>query len=241
MKILVWGIEPNLQIAESKAKYLLNTANKFNIPVELLGIGHTYSGFRNRLYILIDYLKTINPETIILVMDGYDTLFNTPIDKVLDIFKSKNTRILFSTEKLYTYQYHQFQHKYDQIKSKYRYLNAGTYMGYASDILQMLIELFDPSMIPADIDQGLMGMWVYNNFENLSKVQLDTNCEIFWVTSGDWFELKDIAIEGKEITNPYTNTKPSIIHNTGNSAPIQYETYEAVYKNIMALQNVSYE
>lgn len=235
IKILVWGIEPDLQIVESKAKYLLDTANKFNVSIEFLGIGHTYSGFRNRLYILIDYLKTIDSETIILMMDGYDTLFNTPVDNILNIFKSKNTRILFSTEKLYTYQYNQFQHKYDQIESKYRYLNAGTYIGYAGDILQMLIELFDPSMIPADIDQGLMGIWMYNNWEKPSKAQLDINCEIFWVTSGDWFELKDIAVEGKEIINPYTNTKPFIIHNTGNSAPIQYETYEAVYKNIMSI------
>lgn len=234
MKILVWGIEPDLQTVELKSKYLIDTANKFNIPIKFLGVGHTYSGFRNRLFILIDYLKTIDPETILLVMDGYDTLFNTPPDQILDIFKSKNTRILFSTEKLYTYQYGQFQHKYDQIESKYRYINAGTYMGYAGDLLQMLIELFDPSIIPADIDQGLMGIWIYNNFENPFKVQLDTNCEIFWVTSGDWFELKGIANDGKEIINPYTNTKPFIIHNTGNSAPIQYETYEAVYKNIMA-------
>jgi hypothetical protein len=235
MNILVWGIEPDLQTAKLKSKYLLDTANKFNIPIKLLGIGHTYSGFKNRLYILIDYLKTTNPEDIILVMDGYDTLFNNLSDKIIDIFRTKNTRILFSAEKLYTYQYPQFQHKYDEIKSKYRYINAGTYIGYAGDLLQMLIELFDPLMIPADIDQGLMGMWMYNNWENSSKVQLDTNCEIFWVTSGDWFELKDIAISNKEIINPYTNTKPFIIHNTGNSSPIQHETYEAVYKNIIGI------
>ena len=105
-------------------------------------------------------------------------------------------------------------------------------MGYAGDVLKMVNELFE---VPFDsqIDQGLMGVWLYDNFENTEKVQLDTNCDVFWITSGDYFELKDIAETGNELINPYTNTKPSIIHNTGNAAPVHYETYIAVYKNIM--------
>ena len=165
-------------------------------------------------------------------MDAYDTLFNSTSEVIFNKFKSKNTRILISAEKMYTYQYHQFMHKYDTIESEYRYVNAGTYMGYAGDVLKMVNELFE---IPFDsqIDQGLMGVWLYDNFENTEKVQLDTNCDVFWITSGDYFELKDIAEAGSELINPYTNTKPSIIHNTGNAAPVHYETYIAVYKNIM--------
>ena len=33
MKILVWGIEPDLKTAEIKAKYLLDTAKCFNIDI----------------------------------------------------------------------------------------------------------------------------------------------------------------------------------------------------------------
>ena len=120
MKILIWAIEQDFEVVETKAVHLLDTARQFNINVETLGIGHTFTNFRDRLHILQDYLKTIDPEDIVLVMDAYDTLFNSTSEVIFHKFKSKNTRILISAEKMYTYQYHQFMHKYDTIESEYR-------------------------------------------------------------------------------------------------------------------------
>lgn len=233
MKILVWGIESDLKTAETKAEYLLNTAKHFNIDVDIIGIGYKFTNFTNRLYILQDYLKDTNPKEIILVMDGYDTLFNNTLEYTLKQFKEKNTKILISAEKFYTYQWDKFKHKFETINSDYKYVNAGTYMGYASDLKLMVNELFEIyKEYPTNIDQGLIGVWAYNNFENKEKVQLDTNCEIFWVTSGDWDLIKNIA-ENKDIINPLTNSKPFIIHNTGNGDPNLYESYKSAYKNII--------
>ena len=233
MKILVWGIELDLKTAETKAKYLLNTAKHFNIDVDIIGIGYKFTNFTNRLYILQDYLKDTNPKEIILVMDGYDTLFNNTLEYALERFQEKNTRILISSEKFFTYQWGKFKHKFDTINSDYKYVNAGTYMGYASDLKLMVDELFEIyKEYPTNIDQGLIGVWAYNNFENKEKVQLDTNCEIFWVTSGDWDLIKNVA-ENKDIINPLTNSKSFIIHNTGNGDPNLYESYKSAYKNII--------
>jgi len=233
MKILVWGIEPNSDIAKNKAEYLLNTAKYFNIDIELIGIGYEFINFTNRLYILQDYLKNVDPEEIILVMDGYDTLFNNTLEYALNRFLEKNTRILISSEKFYTYQWDKFKHKFETINSDYKYVNAGTYMGYAIDLKLMVDELFEIyKEHPTNIDQGLLGIWVYNNFENKQKVQLDINCEIFWVTSGDWNVLKNIP-ENEYIINPSSNHKSFIIHNTGNGDPNLYKSYELTYKNII--------
>ena len=234
MKILVWGIELDLKTAETKAEYLLNTAKYFGVDVELIGIGHNFINFTNRLYILQDYLKNTNPEEIILVMDGYDTLFNNTVEYTLSQFQQKNTRILISSEKLFTYQWERFQHKFDTINSDYRYVNAGTFIGYAGDLRLMVDELFEIYKLhPTDIDQGLLGIWVYNNFEDNTKVQLDTNCDVFWVTSGDWDVLKNIDIE-ENISNPSTNSKPFVIHNTGNGDPNLYESYKNAYNKIIS-------
>jgi hypothetical protein len=231
MKILVWAIEQGLETAKNKAAYLLDTSKYFGIDVELLGIGHTFTNFRDRLHILQDYLKTANPEEIILIMDGYDTLFNNKLEIALNNFLSKNTRILISAERIFTYQYPMFLDNYDEIKSPYRYVNAGTYMGYAGDLFKMLNELFE---IPHDaIDQGLIGAWLYNKLNQPEKVQLDTNCDIFWVTSGDWNKLKEIAEIESPIKNPFTNTRPFIIHNTGNTDNSLRQSYESAYKTIM--------
>jgi hypothetical protein len=234
MKILVWGIESDLKTAETKAEYLLNTAKYFGVDVELIGIGHTFTNFTNRLYILQDYLKDINPEEVILVMDGYDTLFNNTVEYTLSQFHQKNTKILISSEKLFTYQWGKFQHKFDTINSDYKYVNAGTFMGYAGDLKVMVDELFEIyKLYPTDIDQGLLGVWVYNNFEDNKKVQLDTNCDVFWVTSKDWDVLKNIDIE-ENISNPLTNSKPFVIHNTGNGDPNLYESYKNAYNKIIS-------
>jgi hypothetical protein len=234
MKILVWGIESDLKTVETKAEYLLNTAKYFGVDVELIGIGHTFTNFTNRLYILQDYLKDINPEEVILVMDGYDTLFNNTVEYTLSQFHQKNTKILISSEKLFTYQWGKFQHKFDTINSDYKYVNAGTFMGYAGDLKIMVDELFEIyKLYPTDIDQGLLGVWVYNNFEDNKKVQLDTNCDVFWVTSKDWDVLKNIDIE-ENISNPSTNSKPFVIHNTGNGDPNLYESYKNAYNKIIS-------
>jgi len=233
MKILVWGIEEDLIIAETKAAFLIDTAYRFNVDVEFIGIGEVFLGFRERLRILQAKLKTVNPEEIVIVMDGYDTLFNNRAEVALERFLAKNTRILISAEKLFTYQYAAYQEKYDQIESPYKYVNAGTYMGYAGDLLNMLNELFE---IPYQaIDQGLIGVWLYDKLDRLEKVQLDTNCDIFWVTSGDWSELEKIAEKQSEIINPTTNTKIFIIHNTGNADPTINQIFSTAYKNIMGL------
>jgi hypothetical protein len=232
VRILVWGIEQDLKVAVDKASYLLDTANHFNIDVELVGIGHTFTTFKDRLYLLQDYLTNIDPNEVILVMDGYDTLFNSDIESALNAFLSKNTRILISAERMFTYQYPMYLDKYNEIESDYRYINAGTFIGYASDINQMLTELFELPLI-SQIDQGLMGAWLYNILDQPTKAQLDINCDIFWVTSGDWDKLKEIA-EGKNpIKNPFTNTRPFVIHNTGNADTNLRQSYEAAYKNIV--------
>jgi hypothetical protein len=233
MKILVWGIEQELQTAKIKANYLLDTAYHFDVNVELIGIGHTFTTFTDRLYILQDYLKNTNPEEIVLVMDGYDTLFNNTLNYVLNQFKSKNTKILISAEKIFTYQWGIFQDKFDNISSDYKYVNAGTYMGYAGDLKIMVDELFDINQIhPTQIDQGLLGVWVYNNFENKEKVQLDTNCEVFWVTSGDVESLKYNQLNNDRLVNPTTKTFPFIIHTPGMSDSYINESFKSAYNNI---------
>ena len=223
MKILVWGIEPELKTVKEKAKYLIDTANIFNVHLEFVGVGKTFTTFTNRLYFLQKYLKNIPPEEIVVVMDGYDTLFNNSLQKLEEEFKKKDTRILISAEKMFTYQWAKYKDNYDKIKSEYRYVNAGTFMGYAKDIVSMLEDLFNLYKIhPTDIDQGLMGAWAYNNLEQKEKVQLDTDCSIFWVTSKDWHILDKLH---KKLTNPTTGTTPCIVHNTSNSSFFKYFTH----------------
>jgi hypothetical protein len=243
LKILVWAFEETQDIAREKAKYLLDTASKYNIEVEFIGIGQVFNprNTRERLILLQQQLRTLyNSEDIVLVMDGYDTLFNNTPTVALTNFIKKDTRVLISAEQIFTYQYSQFQEKYEKINSPYKYVNAGTYMGYANSLISMIDELLEiPAPFDSNIDQGLLGVWVHNNIENTYKVQMDTNCDVFWVTCKDWQLLGDLARGSNSVlVNPKTNTQAFIIHNAGNGAPEHYRSYEQAYLAIMGKQNV---
>lgn len=233
MRVLVWGIEKTLNTVEEKAKLLKQTAEKYKAPVEFIGVGESFTTFTNRLYILEEYLKKCDSKEVVMVMDGYDTLVNRDITFAEQIFLEKKTKLLISAEKIFTYQWATFKDKFETIGTDYKYVNAGTFIGYVEDILDMLSDLFDLyKKYPTNIDQGLLGVWVYNNFEKKETVQLDTQCEIFWVTSGDWHTLEEVAKED-HIKNPNTGTIPVIIHNTGNGDKNLFKAYKAAYTNII--------
>ncbi len=233
MKIAVWGIEPTLTEVEKKAQYLVDTAKWFNVDIDFIGVGKPFTTFTKRLDFLREYLCNISPEEIVLVMDGYDTLINNSQKYVLESFLKKNTSILISAEKIYTYQWDTFKDVFNKIDSEYRYVNAGTYMGYVKDLKSMLDDLSEIyKQHPTDIDQGLLGIWVYRNILNKEKVQLDTNCEVFWVTSADWETLSKVVDVDEEIINPFTKTTPFVIHNTGNGDTNLYKSYQKAYNKI---------
>lgn len=230
MKILVYALEPDLQTAKTKAFRLLDTSIQFNLNVEFVGISHAFTNFTNRLYVLQEYLAQINDDEIVLVMDGYDTLFNNTEEYIVAQFKSKKTRILISAEKMFTYQWGHFKDKFDSISSPYKYVNAGTYMGYCQDLRTMVDELIEINKTHStEIDQGLLGIWAYNNLEKTHKMQLDVNCDVFWVTSADWSTIQTLSV----MTNPNTHTTPAVIHNVGNTNQSIFLSYLHAYKIIM--------
>ena len=213
---------------------LLDTARKFRIPTQLLGVGRAFKEHKERIWILKDYLETVPADDLIVCMDGSDTLFNDSVEVLRQKFRQKNTRILISAEKDFSYQYFDFKDRFDDLLSDYRYVNAGTFMGYAGDLLTMLQDILELNeKFPQANDQGLLGIWAYMNLPRRELVQLDLSCDIFWVTTQDWYHLKEVAIAHHPIINPFTNTQPVIIHSVGNGAPAHRACYDAAYNNIM--------
>jgi hypothetical protein len=234
LKILVWAINESRSKMEKMSAQLIETAQLFNIDIELFGIGKKHTEHKQRIWLLHEYLQDIHPETIILCMDGADTLFNDTSEKLLQKFLKFQTRILISAEKDFTYQHFHFKDKFDAIKSDYRYVNAGTFMGYAGDLLAMLTEIITlDEKFPNTNDQKLLGIWAYQYLHQPEIIQLDTNSEVFWVTTHDWYQLEAVAQTRDKIINPNTNTQPIIIHCVGNNFPPHRKAYNAAFKQIM--------
>lgn len=140
-EILVWAINESKAKMQEMCASLIATAEVFGIEVTLFGVGEKFVEHKQRIELLHNYLQGIHPNTIILCMDGADTLFNDTKEELLRKFHESNTRILISAEKGFTYQYFEFKDKFDAASSPYRYINAGTFIGYAGDILNMFTDI----------------------------------------------------------------------------------------------------
>jgi len=243
LRIFIWAINKSCSFMENKCEKMLKSAQINGVNAELLGLGHDFISHSQRMEILRDALEEMGEQdrnsTVVVVMDGSDTLFNGPGDVIIERFKQMNTRILIAAEKAYTYQYATFKDKFDKIITPYpyRYVNAGAYMGYGSSLLNLMNELLHmkSTLWPHANDQGLLGIWAYYNMASERLMKMDLNCDIFWVTCNDWNNLLRASLSAEKfIRNKRTETVPPIIHLTCLGSPRVAEIYNLAYKAILS-------
>ena len=230
LEIYLWGISDDTPYIMENCKYSLATANKFGLKPKILGLNydwksktgnHKFGMLNSRIYIMKELLDKIedNDDTIFLIMDGFDTLFNSNQTKILENFYKCNTDLLISAEQVYTYQWGEYKNIYDATyhNSKYKYLNAGTYIGYKSAITKMInecINIFEKCTMERNYDcgeeQGFLGRYIAENINNKYQNKLDINNELFWVTSNE-----NNVLNKNPFFNINTGTNPSIIHVIG--------------------------
>ena len=241
LKVWAWAINPDRKKMEDGSKRFLNTAKKFNIDVELIGIGYEYKRHQNqdRFYVLRDKLKTVSDEQIIVVMDAFDTLINGTENEIINKFLEKKTRILFSAEKAYSYQYLEYKNKFMNANSPYKFINAGTFMGYAKDIKKMnddcIYTLENNNNYKQAAEMGIMGIWVSDRLNKRNIIKLDTKCDVFWVTTDDYEIFREQSIsKNKNIQNIYSKTNPKILHVIGaNAMDYRSNDYDNAYQKII--------
>ena len=237
LSIYTWGINESKDVADKFSQDMLETAKVHNVTTNYIGLGYKFTSqngsHKQRIDIIKKFLDNVkDPDEILVFMDGGDTLFNDNADTLLKKFLEKNTRILISGEKDFMWQYGGFKDKFNKIESNYRYVNAGVFMGYASSLLKMINEwIIIGKKYTSANDQCLLGIWTYKNMENTELVKIDTNCDIFWTTSGG--DYKKLENQKKYIINPYTKTRPVIIHCCGKSNRSINKKFYNAYNTIM--------
>lgn len=246
LKVWGWGINERRKDMEEMSGPLLKTCKHFGINPDLIGIGVKYTkdwdrpvqngdgryaghGIQ-RFYVLRDALEGVGDDQIILVTDASDVLIAGDSDEIVKRFKKMNTRILFSAEKGFMFQYGTYKPAYleNNKKNDYKFIAAGTYIGYAKDLKKMIDECIEIGCVNSKhsayniVEMGVMGSWVHHYLvpgESMNKtafVRLDTGCELFWVTTGDKEDfLKNLDRKGNDFYNPTTDTYPIILHIVG--------------------------
>lgn len=243
--LLVWGwaINKDHKKMEEMASRFTESGKLWGYNTELIGIGWDYAKWDapvvngdgskaghglQRFYVLREALEKIkNPNQIIVVMDAGDTLFSGPPEEVLKNFKELNTKLLISAEQGYTYQYPQYKPKYDENNTYnlFKYVAAGTLIGYASMLKKMVDECITMCCEKKDdghsydkVEMTVIANWTHKylipNESHLrfADVRLDTMCKIFWVTTNDHENFKKELDKSGRFYNPITNTTPQILH-----------------------------
>ncbi len=237
--IYLWGISDNEEWIRENCRWSLSTARKYGLKPQLAGIGYDVRHLERyehkalaRFYVLRDLLRNVSDSQIILIMDGFDTLFTGTARQIVTAFRRQRTQILVSAERSFTYQWHEYKDKYDALSSPYRYPAAGTIIGYAGALRHLANTCI--SYIKQGFghgnDMGLLGKYIYENFETPSFVRLDTSCELFWVTT-----LDTKVFRQSPFFNPYTKTRPVILHMIGGGRENKH-IYQEIGQLILDMQ-----
>jgi hypothetical protein len=195
--------------------WLEKSCKRFNIKLIKLGYGEKWLGFSWRFKLMIDYLKSLDPNELVIFIDAYDVIMLKPLDDIEEyynnIIKMTNKKIIMSEDKGINTIYEPFNKLYFGSCKDIR-INAGSYLGKAYDILEILNKLkFNDS----DDDQKLFTTY-FNS--NPGDVYIDTD-NIFFLTRpsqlNNILNDKHIKIKNNELT--YMNSKPFFIHGSSNT------------------------
>jgi len=235
MKLLSWSIEEDISNTTKKAKFLIDLSKKYNVELNFIGQGIKYTCLKDKIFTLRDYIEQLDENELILCIDAYDTLINKSLEDIEIYYNKTESEIIISTEKMFTYHWEDYKHKYESINSSYKYLNSGVILGkvkFIKTFLDEVIELSKTAKYETKIDQGLVGIWAGINFNNNKRLKLDINCDLAWTTSGEYDKLIEISKNNPIITNPESNSIPYIIHCPGSGSEICQESLSIAYNNI---------
>lgn len=199
---------------------LLNTCVWQGINIEILGAGEPYPGNGQKLVYIQEYARQLDPEDIILFVDAYDVLFIANEEKILEKFLAFNTSFLISAEQG-CFPFSCLKSQYPETSSPFKYMNSGTFIGYAGFILKMLKDI---DINPQVSDQGQLSKYLLSR---LSLFSIDYFAEIFLCLFG---VSEDDVVLDQEKKNLYcipTQSFPCIVHANGKFFG---EVYQRTYR-----------
>jgi hypothetical protein len=153
--------------------------NKYNVDVKVLGWGTKWSGFTDKLKGVLEYIKTLDEDDIIIFVDGFDSRIMKPLHECERRFKELGCKVLFSRER------GPFTEIFPVCRNTSP-ANTGLYMGYVGYLKPILEET---AYMKCKDDQTninkLCGKYSY--------IEVDTDEKIFYNKNQIKNEVSDTA------------------------------------------------
>lgn len=204
--------------------YLKLSAEKYGHDLVTLGWGEKWQGFTWRLELIKKYLTTVARDEIICIIDGYDVVvlqdpktIETTFIRNINGDKSK----IFISKEQYSHNGLEntilsYIQSYVFTKCKNEYLNAGSYMGTASTIIDFISDLCNEYKCESNMnDQRLLQDYCTNHSD---KFIVDDTCETFVVINSTISSIKpgeyDISFKNNRLVYK-DNVYPAFFHGNG--------------------------
>lgn len=148
-----------------------------NAKLHKLAMGKEWEGHMMKDLEMIDFLKNIDNNDIVVFLDGFDTLMLSGCDEIVEKFKSFDAKMVLSIENVGSLS---FIHDAVFEKINGYYFNAGLYMGRAKFMLDFLEDMYTN-----DYDKkSNQKTWMkhLNRLSNVNKlegIKFDINSDIF--------------------------------------------------------------
>ncbi|KAL1116366.1 hypothetical protein AAG570_004841 [Ranatra chinensis] len=207
-------IETFLYILYIKFNLLLRSPwSKVKFVQKSIGEGK----FRCSLPVLVGQLFSLCFRGLVVsVRPRYDVIFTSGVETILKKFTSFESRVVFSAE-YYCWPDESLMPLYPSSESPYKYLNSGGFIGFASDLL----ELINSKPISNRDDDQLFYTKIFldKKLREKHRVRLDTRANIFQNLNGAEGDVKVISDEDEEsyVFNTVHASRPSVIHGNGPS------------------------
>ncbi len=206
-------------------RYLRKSCERYNLPLVVLGMGQPFPGRAYKLYAYEEYAKNLPPTDIVLCVDGYDVIFQADEKTILETFYAMNHPFVISVERN-CFPFVEMA-RYFPKDTSFRYLNAGSYIGYAGKVAEVL-----RSLRPYDLKANDQGVLMMDFFMQPQKYCLDTYCQLFLVLTFVTPEQLIFDEKQQQVYCPETGTLPCLLHGNGMSKTMFYSICERFYPDV---------
>ena len=206
-------------VTESKYyfPYLKKTCEGNGKPLEVLGFGEKWKGFNWRFKLVLMYLKTLPLDDVVCFVDGWDVICTRNLNELRDEFiKVKNRE---NCKIVVSYDHYEYSTLLNKIyvqnffkKCNGISLNAGLYMGYVSDLIDIISQLQKINKDDSADDQILLTKFCDMNKD---KIYIDVNFDLFLTFDKPFHEIDNYLSITDDKQLYYKKQKPFFLHGPG--------------------------
>ena len=213
MRFFTWANDPNdVRISELK-----KSAERNKIDLHYMGAGIKNFTMSMKAKLFLEALSELDDGEIVCAVDAFDVFFQDDEQSIEERFLSSRCDVLIAVERGYSHQYVKYKSYYDEIEtlSPYRYVNAGTVIGYVSALKKIYTHPW-PYKIPSLIDDNKflkkklfkLTRW----FRKKMALKMVEPPELGHYAP--WFHFSDQTLLGRYVATNPDNLEIKLDHNT---------------------------